>query len=402
MSWWTYFSGRQQQSINEDNFSKAYTEDRIRVFNYGAGAGVDRCPFSIVNFIHFKLDTKFILGMLDAEEKKEYVRYWYYYVMDCLTHLMKFVSLSALEGLSAMRIISGKEEGAGVGKLFHLDYDMVKNSNATLVNPELLHTFAVVDLRDSPMTITLPEKEPMPSNPNGVRYLSAQIVSEEHYYPVQVKTKPGKHVVTEEMMESRYCLITFRTQVNPASEDDMILGEELRKRILLEQDTKPKNILLSEWNRKEILKFQQRIWKESPNFKPIYGKRGELTLAEHNYSTSMFCGLPPDEGIYFEVISKYSLQTQTLTLKDVPVNSFWALTVYRSHYKLSDSANNSSVIRNEDGSVTLWFGTSCPKCAPKTNFLEIFDGWKGFLRLYSPTEKCHNGEWVCPSFELVQ
>ena len=287
-----------------------------------------------------------------------------------------------------------------------MKYEAVKKKSVVLLNPNFLYSLALIDLRDAPVTIILPEKGPMLSNPNGLRYQSAQIIAEENYYPIEAKNAPGKHLVTEEIIGSRYCLLTFRTQVNPLSQDDMLIGEELRKKVLLEQDSKPRNLQFSKRDRKELLKFQKQLLQKSQGGKISFGKRGELTLAEHNSSTAQFGGLPPKEAAYIEYGSKSSLQTQTLTLKDVPVHSFWSVTVYKSDGTFADvdyfSVNISSVTNNEDGSVVLWFGTSCPECAPNNNFLKVFNGWKACLRLYSPTNKYHSGEWQAPPLELAR
>ena len=79
--------------------------------------------------------------------------------------------------------------------------------------------------------------------------------------------------------------------------------------------------------------------------------------------------------------------------------------VYNNDGTLSDveniSENNANVTKNEDGSVMLLFSKSCPKHAPKTNVLQVEDGWKGVLPLYSPTEKYRNGNWQAPPLELA-
>ena len=65
----SYFSNS-NQPITDENFSKAYTEDKFQLFAYGAAARVDGCPFSFLDMIRIKIDSKFILDMLDAEEKR--------------------------------------------------------------------------------------------------------------------------------------------------------------------------------------------------------------------------------------------------------------------------------------------------------------------------------------------
>ena len=117
-----------------------------------------------------------------------------------MIHLVFYVVFVALECLSTMRLISGRK--AGLGKILHAKYEFLKTKSIVYMNVDLLYSVAVIDLRDAPVTIIMPEKGPMLSNTNGVRHQSAQVIAEELYYPIEAKTSQGKHVVTEEIM---YC-----------------------------------------------------------------------------------------------------------------------------------------------------------------------------------------------------
>ena len=137
-----------------------------------------------------------------------------------------------------------------------------------------------------------------------------------------------------------------------------------------------------------------------------YGKLGETALTNnHNLAIANFGGLSSNEVAYVQLESESSVQTKYYSLKDVPVDYFWSLTVYNNDGTSSDveniSVNDANVTKNEDGSVMLWFSKSCPKRAPKTNVLQVEDGWKGVLPLYSPTEKYRNGNWQAPPLELA-
>ena len=63
-----------------------------------------------------------------------------------------------------MRLISGREIGSGLGKILHVKYEAMKTNSTVLLHVDVLYNVALIDLRDAPLTIKMPEKEPLPSN----------------------------------------------------------------------------------------------------------------------------------------------------------------------------------------------------------------------------------------------
>jgi hypothetical protein len=76
-----------------------------------------------------------------------------------------------------------------------------------------------------------------------------------------------------------------------------------------------------------------------------------------------------------------------LTVKDVPVNGFWSITVYNAAGYLelnqynANSVNNLTAKKGADGSIAIQFGgcdDEIPNCFP------IMRGWNYTARLFRP------------------
>jgi hypothetical protein len=93
-----------------------------------------------------------------------------------------------------------------------------------------------------------------------------------------------------------------------------------------------------------------------------------------------------------------------LTVKDVPVDGFWSISVYnaKGYFERNDlgaySLNNLTAQPNADGSFTIQFGGA--KRAP--NYLPIAPGWNYTVRLHRPRSEILDGTWNFPEAQPVQ
>jgi hypothetical protein len=96
---------------------------------------------------------------------------------------------------------------------------------------------------------------------------------------------------------------------------------------------------------------------------------------------------------------------------DVPAADFWALTLYdtqtRSMLQTSQrvpslGSQSTKLVRNEDGSVDLWFAPEPPE-GRKRNWLETIPGkgWFVILRLHGPHDAWLDGSWRPAEIELA-
>ena len=113
-------------------------------------------------------------------------------------------------------------------------------------------------------------------------------------------------------------------------------------------------------------------------------------------------GLPDQEARYVSVEPGLPVGEYRLTVRDVPVDGFWSISLYNAEgfFQANDcdaySVNNITATPNDDGSVTVQFG-GCTDSRP--NCLPIMDGWNYTIRLYRPRPEVLDGSWTFPAIE---
>ena len=96
-----------------------------------------------------------------------------------------------------------------------------------------------------------------------------------------------------------------------------------------------------------------------------------------------------------------------LTMKDVPVDGFWSISLYNAegYFQKNDfnayTLNNLTANRNADGSVSIQFG-GCEGAKGTLNCLPIMPGWNYIVRLYRPRKEILDGTWTFPEAKPVQ
>lgn len=180
--------------------------------------------------------------------------------------------------------------------------------------------------------------------------------------------------------------------------------------IKVEQPGGPGKLEVPNWDQASQKKVRDALLvlaETLPDTKKAFGKKGEVDPVRHLIgSASAWGGNPEKEALYLNLVpSKNDGKTvYKLTVKDVPVDGFWSISVYNKdgYYEKNefDAYNLNSVTAkmSEDGSVVVQFG-GCDGKMP--NCLPIVDGWNYMVRLYRPRAEILDGTWKFPEAQPV-
>jgi len=287
--------------------------------------------------------------------------------------------------------------GGGIGT-FHHNRDMtpIEVHVVQRGNRDTLYSTAVVDLDAGPVTITLPDA--------GTRFMTMIFIDEDHYVH-DVMYGRGTYAMSKDKIGTRYALAAVRILVDPNDPKDVEQVHRLQDRIQLKQPGGSGTFAPSNWDeagRKKIADALTVLGETLPDWRGAAGPKGEVDPIRHLIVTATGWGLNPDkDAIYLNVTPKQNdgKTVHTLTVKDVPVDGFWSISLYSAQGYFEKNAanayslNNITAKKNPDASVTVQFG-GCDGKIP--NCLPTVPGWNYMVRLYRPRAEILNGRWTFP------
>lgn len=293
-----------------------------------------------------------------------------------------------------------KVDNGMFGKLVHdRQPASVDNQLVVRINRDTRFSFGIFDLTE-PLTIIKPN--------TGTRFQSMLIINEDHYIK-QIVYDGGEFMLTKESIGTRYVQIAIRTLVDANSAEDNKKVDVIQDNIIVKQKSSGK-FEVPDWDEESLKKTRVRILALSDGITDSKGMFGDVTEVDpikHLIGTAVgFGGNSEKDATYlnFNPIINDGIVAYEFTVKDVPVNGFWSVSVYNAdgYFQKNEfnsySFNNLTAKKNTDGSITIHFGGD-PK---QLNYLYIMKGWNYTVRLYQPKEEVLNGTWKFPEAQPVK
>ncbi|WP_072803728.1 DUF1214 domain-containing protein [Rhodococcoides yunnanense] len=264
-------------------------------------------------------------------------------------------------------------------------------------NRDTLYSSVIIDVRED-VTISVPDTD--------TRYISAWVISQDHYGPVILRD-PGQHLLTRELVGTDYAAVIVRILVDPNSPEDGAEVNRLQDALVIDGGGTGEFPLpdyderTQTETRDAILALARGVTKYDRSF----GTVAEVDPIMHLLGTaSGWGGLPEYEATYVNFDGRLPVGEYRLRLNDVPVDAFWSISLYNEAGYFEDNAlgvnsiNSLTVTPDADGSTTIRLGTHLDGIA---NALPIMPGWNYVLRLYRPRPAVLDGTWTPPRPEAL-
>ena len=273
----------------------------------------------------------------------------------------------------------------------------IDNQTVIRMNRDTLYSAVIVDISEG-ATLTIPE--------SGDRYLSIMIVNEDHYIN-KVFHDAGTYELTMDEFDTPFVMASVRILVDSTDPDDIKSVNALQDQIAIEANSanpyaNPNYDQASYKVTHDSLLELSRGLSDSTR---MFGSKEEVEPVRHLIGTAFgWGGLPDYEANYLNVEPSLPVGAYQLTVRDVPVDAFWSISLYNKDGFFEEnehdaySVNNISGTPNEDGSFTIHFGGD----PDSVNFLPIMEGWNYIVRLYQPRKEIFDGSWTFPNVQLAK
>ena len=282
-----------------------------------------------------------------------------------------------------------------IGTLRHVRQPTTPDNQPVIrMNQDTLYSAAVLDLAQ-PVVITL-------ADVNG-RYQSMHVVNQDHY--MFVEANPGTYELTEETVGTRFAYVTIRTFVDVLDPEDLAKAHAAQDAITLSGGGDGP-FEAPDWNTDQLAVARKALSDLATlGFSAAYafGRKEEVRPVDYLVGAAAgWGGLPRSAAMYVvDSVAQNDGETpHAVTVKDVPVDAFWSITVYNADGYLDandrgvNSYNNFSAQPNENGSYTIHFGGCGDN---RLNCIPITPGWNYAIRMYQPRPEILDGSWRFPA-----
>lgn len=286
------------------------------------------------------------------------------------------------------------------GKFLHIRTPTpIDKQDVVRMNRDTLYTAGIFDLSE-PVTIVKPESDE--------RFQSMLVINQDHSM-LPVEHGAGEFTFSQEQIGTRYVTVVFRTFADPNDPEDVKAANALQDQIGFRQSA-PGSFEIPEWDEVSLGQLRDAIKVLAatlPNYKGCFGDKSKLDPIRHLLGTASGWGGNPDEAALYDNVFPEKNDGTTphaVTVKDVPVDGFWSITVYNKDGYMEQNAqntysfNNVTANKNPDGSITINFGGG-PEAI---NNIPITPGWNYLVRMYQPQEQIIGGTWQFPRATPVE
>jgi len=293
--------------------------------------------------------------------------------------------------------LSGVVKDGGFGKFMHRrEPTPIAKQTVIRMNRDTLYSAAVFDLDAGPVTVTLPDP--------GKRFLSMQAINEDEYTP-EVHYGAAVRTLTKDQIGTRYVIVAVRILVDPNDPKDVETVHALQDAITVSQPGGPGTFAIPNWDASSQVKVREALLSLGstvPDTKAMFGPKGSVDPVRHLIGSAVaWGGNPEEDALYLNVTPTHNdgKTIYKLSVKDVPVEGFWSISVYddKGHFVANPqnaySLNNLTAKPAEDGSFAIQFG-GCDGAI--VNCLPVPPGWNYLVRLYRPKPEILQGAWTFP------
>lgn len=265
------------------------------------------------------------------------------------------------------------------------------------MNRDTLYSAIVIDLTDG-ATLTVPDA--------GGRYMSAAVVNHDHHIQ-RIFTEPGEYRLTIDEFGTQYVCVLLRVLVDPEDAADVEAVNAVQRGLSVAAGA-PHAYPMPDWDTDSLNAVRATLLdraRHHAGFTGAFGARDEVDPEMHLLGAAAgWGGLPEHEAMYTNVDHGLPVGEYRITVRDVPVDAFWSLSMYNAsgHFeKVGDGAvsvSSVTAVQEADGSVVMHLGG----CGDgRSNCIGIMEGWNYVVRMYRPRPEVLDGSWTFPDPEPI-
>ncbi|KON31964.1 MAG: carboxylesterase [miscellaneous Crenarchaeota group-6 archaeon AD8-1] len=285
------------------------------------------------------------------------------------------------------------KQAGGLNTWIHLRQPTpIDKQTVIRMNRDTLYSSAIVDISKGAKIIMPDAKD---------RYMSIMIVNQNHYIN-KVYHGGGTYQLTMEEFETFYVMVAVRTLVNSSDPEDLKKVNALQDQMKIEA-VSSKPFVLPDYDMESYKKTRNALLELGRGVSDVFGtfgKKEEVNPIRHLIGTALgWGGLPVKEVVYENVEPNLPVGKYQITIKDVPADAFWSVSLYNENgfFQKNDldayNINSTFVVPNKDGSFTINFGG----CGDgRVNCLPIMEGWNYVVRYYRPRKEVIEGKYKFP------